>query len=112
VPHSYLGDQRGPALCPKRARVVVLYTDPPPSATSLCVDERGPVTLRAFPPAPGWSPDGHRITVAAGGQPQPGDSLGVWGVRVRDGQELTLTALSRNTASYLRLLEAINRANP
>ena len=33
-------------------------------------------------------------------------------LRVRDGRALTLTAASRNTAGYLRLLEAIARANP
>jgi hypothetical protein len=25
--------------------------------TVVCVDELGPITPRAFPPAPGWSPD-------------------------------------------------------
>jgi hypothetical protein len=33
-------------------------------------------------------------------------------LRVRDGRAVTLTAASRNTAGYLRLLEAIARANP
>jgi hypothetical protein len=33
-------------------------------------------------------------------------------VRVRDGQELTLTARSRTTAGYLRLLAAVEQANP
>jgi transposase len=37
----------------------------------------------------------------------------VYGVlRVHDGQALTLNAPSRNTAGYLRLLEAIDQANP
>ena len=37
--------------------------------------------------------------------------MGVW-VRVRDGQQLTLTAPSRNTQGYLQLLNAIEHAHP
>ena len=33
-------------------------------------------------------------------------------LRVRDGQVLTLTAPSRNTAGYLQLLQAVDQANP
>jgi len=33
-------------------------------------------------------------------------------LRVRDGYELTLTTRSRNTAGYLRLLDAVDQANP
>jgi hypothetical protein len=33
-------------------------------------------------------------------------------LRVRDGQTLTQTTASRNTAGYLELLQAIDRANP
>jgi hypothetical protein len=29
--------------------------------TVVCADELGPVIPRSFPPAPGWTPDGHRI---------------------------------------------------
>lgn len=39
----------------------------------------------------------------------------VWvygGLRVRDGQEVTFTAPSRNTAGYLQLLEQLEAANP
>jgi len=78
----------------------------------LCVDELGPVTPRTFAPAAGWSRDGHRIK--AGLEYSRGlDKVWVYGaLRVQDGQALTLTARSRNTAGYLRLLEAINQANP
>ncbi len=37
------------------------YTSPPAGTTTICVDELGPVIPRTFPPAPGWSPTGHRI---------------------------------------------------
>jgi transposase len=33
-------------------------------------------------------------------------------LRVRDGQEVTFTAPSRNTAGYLKLLQALDQANP
>jgi hypothetical protein len=80
--------------------------------TTLCVDELGPVSPRAFPPAPGWSPDGHRLKAPLTYSRGP-EKVWVYGaLRVRDGQALTLTAPSRNTAGYLRLLEAIDYANP
>src|SRR5260370_42579726 len=56
-----VGHEQGPGLRPKRAHIVTLDTEPPPGATVLCVDERGPGTPRNFPPTPGWSPDCHRI---------------------------------------------------
>jgi hypothetical protein len=41
------------------------------------------------------------------------EKVWVYGARrVRDGQELTCTAASRNTAGYLQLLKAIDQANP
>lgn len=32
------------------------------NSTTICLDELGPVSPRTYPPAPGWSPDGHRIS--------------------------------------------------
>jgi transposase len=70
------------------------------------------VTPRSYPPAPGWSPDGHRIKQLLEYSRGP-EKVWVYGaLRVRDGQALTLTALSRNTAGYLRLLQAVAAANP
>jgi hypothetical protein len=45
---------------PKRVAVVSHDTDPPTGSTTICTDELGPVLPRSFPPAPGWSPNGHR----------------------------------------------------
>jgi transposase len=77
----------------------------------VCLDELGPVSPRGFPPAPGWSPDGHRIKAPL----EYGRGLGktwVYGaLRVRDGQVLTRNAPSRNTQGYLRLLEEVEKAN-
>jgi hypothetical protein len=70
------------------------------------------VIPRTFPPAPGWSANGHRIKAPL--EYSRGDEK-VWvygALRIRDGQELTLTAPSRNTAGYLRLLTAVEEANP
>ncbi len=39
----------------------MLYIRPPEDATSICLDESGPVSPRTYLPAPGWSPDGHRL---------------------------------------------------
>ncbi len=67
---------------------------------------------RTFPPAPGWSPDGHRRKAPLDYSRGP-EKVWVYGaLRVRDGQELTLTACSRNTAGYLKLLSAVEQANP
>jgi len=59
--HPAMGRERRSGVCPKRSRIVELYTNPPPNSTVVCMDELGPFTPRAFPPAPGWSPDGHHI---------------------------------------------------
>jgi hypothetical protein len=97
---------------PKRSRIVELYTDPPPNSTVVCVDELGPITPRAFPPAPGWSPDGHRIKAPLEYSRGP-DKVWVFGaLRVKDGQSLTLTSRSRNSKGYLKLLEKIERVIP
>src|SRR5258708_25052547 len=93
--HPHLGQQHGhggPGLCPTRTAVVAGYTDPPEGATTLCRDELGPVTPRALPPAPGWSPNGHRIKAPLG-YGRGTQKVWVYGaLRVRDGQELTFTA--------------------
>jgi transposase len=78
----------------------------------VCVDELGPVTPRSFPPAPAWSPDGHRIKAPLEYSRGP-DKAWVFGaLRVEDGKSLTFTSRSRNSKSYLRLLQKIERAIP
>jgi transposase len=76
------------------------------------VDELGPVTPRTFPPAAGWSADGHRIKAPLEYSRGAGKVWVYGALRVRDGREITLTAPSRNTAGYPRLLRAIDRENP
>jgi hypothetical protein len=107
-----LGRKRRSGVCPKRTKVVTLYTDPPPNSTTICLDELGPVSPRTYPPAPGWSPDGHRIKASLEYSRGP-EKVWVYGaLRICDGEALTLTAPSRNTKGYLRLLEAVERSNP
>lgn len=78
----------------------------------ICVDELGPITPRTYPPAPGWSRDGHRIKAPLE-YSRGWEKVWVYGgLRVRDGAAVTLSAASRNTAGYLQLLTALDQANP
>ena len=67
---------------------------------------------RTFPPAPGWSRDGHRLKAVLDYGRGP-DKVWVFGaLRGRDGQALTFTAPSRNTVGYRQLLDRLAAANP
>ncbi|MGW7825205.1 hypothetical protein ACWGLF_46195 [Streptomyces puniciscabiei] len=67
---------------------------------------------RTFPPAPGWSPDGHRIKNEIDYSRGPEKTWVYGALRVRDGQELTMTATSRNSAFYQHFLQLVEDANP
>ncbi|WP_202797678.1 transposase [Candidatus Protofrankia datiscae] len=67
---------------------------------------------RAFPPAPGWSPDGHRIKNEIDYSRGPEKTWVYGGLRVRDGHEVTCTAPSRNSTYYQRFLHLVEEANP
>jgi hypothetical protein len=70
------------------------------------------VIPRTFPPAPGWSPTGHRIKAPLD-YSRGYEKVWIYGaLRVCDGHELTFTAPSRNTAGYLTLLTRLDTANP
>src|SRR5258708_7136731 len=104
--------QGGQGLRPTRTAVVACSTDPPPSTTTRCLEALGPVTPRTFPPAPGWSRSGHRSKAPLDDHRGP-EQVWVYGaLRVHAGQELTFTAPSRTTAGYLKLLQALDQANP
>ena len=76
------------------------------------MDELGPVSPRTYPPAPGWSPEDHRIKAPLE-YDRGTEKVCVYGaLRVRDGKALTLSAPSGNTKEYLRLLEAVAHSNP
>jgi hypothetical protein len=78
----------------------------------ICADELGPVIPRSFPPAPGWSTDGHRIKAPLDYGRGPEKTWVYGALRVSDGTTVTLTAPSRNSAGYQRLLTAVQTANP
>jgi hypothetical protein len=85
-------------------------TDPPDGSTTRCLDEWGPVVPRTVPPAPGWSRSGHRIQ-APMDYGRGEEKVWVYGaLRVRDGQDVTLTAPARTTAGSLKLLTLLESA--
>jgi hypothetical protein len=70
------------------------------------------VIPRTFPPAPGWSPDGHRVKVPLEYSRGPEKTWACGGLRVADGQALTLCAPSRNSAFYQDFLQLAEQASP
>lgn len=78
----------------------------------ICVDELGPLLPRTDPPAPGWSPDGHRIKAPLDYSRGPERVWVDGALRVGDGRALTRTGHSRNTAGYRDLLDAVATDNP
>ena len=89
-----------------------LYTAPPPGSTVICADELGPVIPRTFPPAPGWSPGGHRIKAPLEYSRGPEKTWVYGGLRVADGHAVTMCASSRNSAFYQDFLQLEEQANP
>jgi hypothetical protein len=69
------------------------------------------VIPRSFPPAPGWSADGHRIKAPLDYSRGPEKTWVYGALRVRDGKELTQCAASRNSTNYMSLLAAIEADN-
>ncbi len=67
---------------------------------------------RTFPPAPGWSVGGHRIKNEVDYGRGPEKTWVYGALRPTDGQELTMTAPSRNSAAYQRFLQVVEEANP
>jgi hypothetical protein len=76
------------------------------------VDELGPVIPRTFAPAPGWSPDGHRIKAPLEYSRGPEKTWVYGGLRVADGHAVTMCASSRNSAFYQDFLQLEEQANP
>jgi transposase len=62
---------------------------------------------RTFPPAPGWSANGHRIKAPLDYSRGPEKTWVYGALRVRDGKELTRCAASRNSTNYIALLQDI-----
>jgi len=90
---------------------VELYTAPSEGSTVICADELGPVIPRTFPLAPGWSAGGHRIKAPLEYSRGPEKTWVYGGLRVRDGQAVTMCAASRNSAFYQDFLQLEEQAN-
>ena len=112
APHAQLGHASRQGLCLKRTAVVTHSTEPPQGSTTICTDELGPVVPRTFPPAAGWSADGHRIKAALDYERGPEKTWVYGALRVRDGKELTRCVASRNSTNYITLLQDIEADNP
>jgi DDE superfamily endonuclease len=91
---------------------VELCTAPPAGSTVICAGELGPVIPRTFPPAPGWSPGGHRIKAPLEYSRGPEKTWVYGGLRVAGGQAVTMCASSRNSAAYQDFLQLEERADP
>ncbi|WP_240351029.1 transposase [Streptomyces olivoreticuli] len=67
---------------------------------------------RTFPSAPGWSPDGHRIKSELDYSRGQEKTWVYGGLRVRDGQQVTMTAPSRNSTFYQQFRKRLETGNP
>jgi hypothetical protein len=72
----------------------------------------GPVIRRSFPPAPGWSTDGHRSKAPLEDGRGREQTRGYGACGVGDGQAVTLAGPFRNSLGYQQLLAAVEQANP
>jgi transposase len=91
---------------------VTLYIHPPDKSRVVCVDELGPVTPRTFAPAPGWSPNGHRIKALLDYGRGPDKAWIYGGLSPTDGQTVTMTAGARNSVNYCHFLGQVEQAHP
>ena len=67
---------------------------------------------RTFPPAPGWSPGGHRIKAELDFARGPEKTWVYGALRPADGHEITMTASARNSLAYQRFLQMVEEDNP
>ncbi|MGS2644617.1 hypothetical protein [Streptosporangium sp. LJ11] len=64
----------------------------------VAADELGLILSRTFEAAPGWSADGRRIKAAVEYSRGPEKIWVYGGLRIADGQAVTMCAASRNSA--------------
>src|SRR3954451_21754961 len=109
---ALVGGQRRSGVRPKRTRVVGCYTHPPKDTTVIAADELGPVMPRTFDPPAGWSTDGHRPKAPLTYSRGPEKTWIHGGLRISDGQAVTLCAPSRNSACWQQFLARLEQDNP
>src|SRR3954470_18253744 len=71
-----------------------------------------PVMPRTFDPAAGWSTDGHRPKAPLTYSRGPEKTWIHGGLRISDGQAVTLCAPSRNSACWQQFLTRLEQDNP
>ena len=108
---TQLAGERRPGLRRKKGAIVRLYTEPPAGSTVICLDERGPVAARSYPPAGSWADDAHRPhyrpDYARGGYCWAYGAL-----KHRTGEVFLETAAARDTASWLHFLDGLEAFAP
>ncbi len=70
------------------------------------------MTPRTFDPPPGWSPDGHRVKAPLTYSRGPDKTWIYGGLRIGDGQAVTMCAPSRNSAHWQAFLARLEQADP
>lgn len=88
-----------------------LYTDPPADSTVICLDERGPVAARAYPPGGAWSADAHRPHYRPD-YARDGYCWAYGALKHRTGEVFLETAATRDTASWLHFLDGLEAFAP
>ena len=107
-----LGRERRPGLCPQRSAIVARSTAPPEDRTVIGVDDLGPLIPRTSPPAPGWSPNGHRRKAPLDDRRGPEQVWVSGDLRPRDGHVLTRPGRARTTAGNQARLDAVAADTP
>ena len=70
------------------------------------------MTPRTFDPPASWTPDGHRVKAPLTYSRGPDKTCIYGGVRIGDGQAVTMCAPSRNSTSWQAFLARLEQANP
>ena len=70
------------------------------------------MTPRTFDPPPGWTPDDHRVKAPLTYSRGPEKTWIYGGLRIGDGQAVTMCAPSRNSAHWQAFLARLEQANP
>ncbi len=87
APHQVMPGRRTRTLRERDADHGALH-QPARRCPVVCADELGPVIPRTFAPAPGWSPDGHRIKAELDYSRGPEKTWVYGALRLADGHEV------------------------
>jgi transposase len=105
-----LAGERRPRVRGKKGAIVRLYAEPPAGSTVLCLDEFGPVAARSRP-GPSWAAARHRPHFKPD-YSRHGYAWAYGALAHRTGAAHIETAGRRNTATWLRFLDGLERFVP